>query len=272
MSATHRLVRAASALAMIVSAAVRVGAQAVPARAGGAPDWAALCRAELARPAEVERAAVVFARAFPSAGWQSVLIAESPPDAPAVARASVVAARGVDLLSYWRAPVPGAVLLHELTHAWQDGLPDDAFDALLAALAARDRAPGHDAQVVADPRDLIRLEADRIGDRTLPGAPQHRPPTAAEQDRREIADHLVHQPLRHEGTSEGRSAFQQHAAHTALEELGQHVGWFLGAHQRRGGVVEHLRRHARPSLARDLSGIAAASRHTYDWGLNDTRA
>lgn len=34
------------------------------------------------------------------------------------------------------------------------------------------------------------------------------------------------------------------------------------------GVVEHLRRHARPELAREMSGIASASRHEYDWGLN----
>ncbi|GJG89318.1 hypothetical protein tb265_44990 [Gemmatimonadetes bacterium T265] len=40
------------------------------------------------------------------------------------------------------------MLLHELTHAWQAALPDDAFDALLAALAARDRASGFDAPTV----------------------------------------------------------------------------------------------------------------------------
>lgn len=38
------------------------------------------------------------------------------------------------------------------------------------------------------------------------------------------------------------------------------------------GVVEHLRRYARPDLARTLSGIASVSRHEYDWGLNDARS
>lgn len=34
------------------------------------------------------------------------------------------------------------------------------------------------------------------------------------------------------------------------------------------GVVEHLRRYARPELAREVSGIASVSRHEYDWDLN----
>ena len=48
--------------------------------------------------------------------------------------------------------------------------------------------------------------------------------------------------------------------------------WYAADFGGARGVVEHLRRHARPELARDLSGVVAASRHAYDWGLNDPRA
>lgn len=114
----------ARGLRRALSAAVVLGtpparAQGVPALAAGAAVPAARCRAELPRLAEAERAAAAFARAFPSAGWHEVLVTELPADVPAPARASVVAGRGVDPMLYWRAPVPGAVLLHELTHAWQ---------------------------------------------------------------------------------------------------------------------------------------------------------
>jgi hypothetical protein len=35
------------------------------------------------------------------------------------------------------------------------------------------------------------------------------------------------------------------------------------------GVLAHLRRHARPELARRLAGATAIAEHAYDWALND---
>ena len=35
------------------------------------------------------------------------------------------------------------------------------------------------------------------------------------------------------------------------------------------GVIEHLRRHARPEKRRTLDGVTTISGHTYDWALND---
>lgn len=36
------------------------------------------------------------------------------------------------------------------------------------------------------------------------------------------------------------------------------------------GVLNHLRRYAAPTLARQLEGISSIKDHAYDWGLNDT--
>ena len=45
--------------------------------------------------------------------------------------------------------------------------------------------------------------------------------------------------------------------------------WYRADFGGEPGVVEHLRRHAGPELARALRGVASVSRHEYDWRLND---
>ncbi|GJG89319.1 hypothetical protein tb265_45000 [Gemmatimonadetes bacterium T265] len=97
----------AAAVVVLGTAPAPARAQAVAGPAGGAPAWAALCRAELTRPAEVERAAAEFARAFPSAGWHEVLVTALPREVPAPVRASVVAGRGLDPLILLARANPG---------------------------------------------------------------------------------------------------------------------------------------------------------------------
>lgn len=107
-----------------------------------------VCRMTLRDDSQRSNAAAVFTRMLPGAPWDSVEFARLPGDAPADARASVMTAPGTDPLVYWRAPLEGAELLHELVHAWQGMLPADAFAALLQTLEARDARGDFSAAVV----------------------------------------------------------------------------------------------------------------------------
>lgn len=107
-----------------------------------------VCRMTLRDDDERSSAAAVFTRMLPGAPWDSVEFAPFPSDVPTEARASVMAAPGTDPLVYWRAPLEGAELLHELVHAWQGTLPADAFATLLETLRARDARAGFTAAVV----------------------------------------------------------------------------------------------------------------------------
>jgi hypothetical protein len=98
--------------------------------------------------AEVEHAVVTLTRVLPGAQWDTVQLAPLPTDVPHDVRGSVVAVAGTDPLVYWRPPLNGAVLLHELVHAWQATLPDSAFAKLIESLHARDAHAGFDQGVV----------------------------------------------------------------------------------------------------------------------------
>lgn len=107
-----------------------------------------VCRMTLRDDSQRANAAAVFTRMLPGAPWDSVQFAPLPNDVPGDARASVMAAPGTDPLVYWRGPLDGAELLHELVHAWQGTLPADAFAMLLQTLHARDARAGFSAAVV----------------------------------------------------------------------------------------------------------------------------
>lgn len=107
-----------------------------------------VCRMTLSDDAQRSSAAAVFTRMLPGAPWDSVQFAPFPSDVPTDARASVMAAPGTDPLVYWRAPLEGAELLHELVHAWQGTLSADAFATLLETLHARDARAGFSTEVI----------------------------------------------------------------------------------------------------------------------------
>lgn len=107
-----------------------------------------VCHMTLRDDSQRSNAAAVFTRILPGAPWDSVQFAPLPSDVPAAARASVMVAPGTNPLVYWRGTLEGAELLHELVHAWQGMLPDEAFATLLQTLRARDARAEFSAAVV----------------------------------------------------------------------------------------------------------------------------
>ncbi|HEV2642694.1 MAG TPA: hypothetical protein VGT98_08305 [Candidatus Elarobacter sp.] len=157
-------------LAVMVGALLALGERALPQDSGAVPIRVALaeratdfpsipnasvdeaavraCRASLRDDSAVARAAVTFTRVLPSAPWRAVQFGHLPRGISPTTEAAISVVEEDDPFIYWRAPLHGPALLHELVHAWQSALPDDDFAALIERLGERDAHAGFSADVV----------------------------------------------------------------------------------------------------------------------------